>query len=233
MAYKTKLQVVQKIERELDLEEEVFIQDEEMNDYINDAITLIEAKMNTLGFRDQYYLTRSTISLVTGQADYALPTNLYEGKIKEVVYSVGATIYKVEPMQNSASAEAIEHLNRFSTNEFYKYRIRSDAANANYFQLIPKSRETAANAIVIEYYRDLQRVSSDNDLVEVPEIALQFLYQYVKVKVLEKEGHALLGQAKADLEAIEEEMVSTLSGQLVDDSQNLLELDKQIYEEFS
>jgi hypothetical protein len=233
MAYKTKLQVVTKIERDLDLEEEEFIQDSEMTEYINDAITIIEAHLNTLGLRDQYFLTRTTLNLVSGTADYALPTNLYEGKIKEVVYSSGATIYKVTPMTRSSSAEEIEHLNRYSTTEYYKYRIRNDSSAAVYFQLIPASRETASNVIIIEYFRDLARVSADADLVEVPEIALQYLYQFIRVKVYEKEGSALLPNAKEDLNKIEALMISTLEGQLADDSNNFLELDKSIYGESS
>ena len=233
MAYKTKLQVVTKIERDLDLEEEEFIQDSEMTEYINDAITIIEAHLNTLGLRDQYFLTRTTLNLVSGTADYALPTNLYEGKIKEVVYSSGATIYKVTPMTRSSSAEEIEHLNRYSTTEYYKYRIRNDSSAAVYFQLIPSSRETASNVIIIEYFRDLARVSADADLVEVPEIALQYLYQFIRVKVYEKEGSALLPNAKEDLNKIEALMISTLEGQLADDSNNFLELDKSIYGESS
>jgi hypothetical protein len=233
MAYKTKLQVVTKIKRDLDLEEEEFIQPEEMTEYINDAITIIEAHINTLGLKDQYFLTRTTLSLVNGTADYALPTNLYEGKIKEVVYSNGATIYKVQPMTRSSSAEEIEHLNRYSTTEYYKYRIRNDSSSAVYFQLIPRSRETASNVIILEYFRDLARVSADADLVEVPDIALQYLYQFVRVKVYEKEGSALLPNAKEDLGKIEALMISTLEGQLADDSNNYLELDKSIYGESS
>jgi AAA+ ATPase superfamily predicted ATPase len=233
MAYKTKLQVVTKIERDLDLEEEEFIQPDEMTEIINDGITIIEAHMNTLGLRDQYFLTRTTLNLVNGTADYSLPTNLYEGKIKEVIYSNGATIYGVKPLTGSSSAEEIAHLNRFSTTEYYRYRIRNDSSSAIYFQLIPAARETATGVIIIEHFRDLARVSADADLVEVPEIALQFLYQFIRVKVYEKEGSALLPMAKEDLQKIEELMIATLQGQLADDSNNYVEMDKSIFEEHS
>lgn len=233
MAYKTKLQVTTKIERDLDLEEEEFIQPDELTEYINDAITIIEAQINTLGLKDQYLKTRTTLSLVSGTADYAIPSNLYEDKIKEIVYSNGATIYGVKPMTGPSSAEEIEHLNRFSTTEYYRYRIRNDSSAAKYLQLIPASRETASNVIIIEYFRDLSRVSADADLVEVPDIALQYLYQYVKTMVYEKESHANYESSLAKLEKVEALMISTLQGQLADDSDNFINLDKSIYEEIS
>lgn len=234
MAYKTKAEVVEKIERDLDLEDEEFIQVDEMTEYINDAITIIEAHLVTLGLHAHYYLTTSMISLVSGTADYALPVNIYEGKIKELVYSNGATIYGVNPIPESTTLEEIEHLNRFSTTECYQYRLRTDAADDDYvLQLIPASRETVSNVLKIDYYRDAARVSADDDVVEVPTVALQFLYQYVKLKVYEKESHANYPTAKQELDELEELMLSTLQSQLADNKQNVLEMDKSIYEEIS
>lgn len=233
MAFKTLAQVRTKIERDLDLEEEEFIQTAELTEFVNDAITIIEAHMISMGLRDRYFYTRTTLNLVSGTADYALPSNLYEDKIKEVVYSNGATIYRVKLLDHDHTEEEIEHLNRFSTTEYYQYRIRSDSSSAKYFQLVPASRETATGVIKIGYFRDLGRVSSEADLVEVPDIALQWLYQYVKTLVYEKEDGAegLLEPALAKLKALEDLMLSTLRGQVADSGNTLLEMDKSIYEE--
>lgn len=233
MAYKTKLQVVTKIELDLDLEEEEFIQANEMTGYINDAITIIEAHMNTIGMKDRYYYKRTTLNLVQGQADYSLPTDLYEHKVREVVYSNGPTIYKISPMDKEATEEDIEYANLYQTTDFYKYRIRSDSSASTVFQLIPAARETATGVVKIGYFRDLARVVNDADLVEVPDIALMWLYQYVKVKVYEKESHENYASATAELEKLEELMLSTLQGQLADGQSQVLEMDKSFYQEMS
>lgn len=233
MAYKTKLQVVTKIELDLDLEEEEFIQPNEMTGYINDAITIVEAHMNTLGMKDRYYYKRTTLNLVQGTADYALPSDIYEHKIREVVYSNGPTIYRINPMDKDSTEEDIELTNLYQTTDYYQYRIRSDSSASTVFQLIPASRETATGVVKIGYFRDLGRVVNDADLVEVPDIALMWLYQYVKVKVYEKESHDNYAAAVAELEKLEELMLSTLQGQLADGQAQRLEMDKSIYEEFS
>jgi hypothetical protein len=235
MAFKTKLQVVQKIERDLDLEEEEFIQADEMTEYINDALTLIEAHINKLGLKDQYYLSKTNISLVSGTADYALPSNLADDKLEEVVYSNGSTIYKVEPMNPSHSLEEIELLNLYSSTEWYKYRIRNDSSTGRYLQLIPASRETAANVLKVEYLRKIEKVDSDADLIEIPDICLQYLYQYVKTMVYEKENAESVSYQEAvrKLEKVEALMLSTLQGQLEDQAFSKIELDKSIYEEIS
>ena len=233
MAYKTKLQVETKIKKDMDLEEEEFVQASELTEYLNDGIEIIEAHINTMGLQDDYFLTKTTLDLVSGTADYALPSNLYAHKIKEVVYSNGATIYRITPIRKSATREQIEHLNRFSTTEYYQYRVRSDSSSESYFELIPASRETVTGAVKIEYYRDLARVSADADLVEVPGVSLQWLYQYVKTMIYEKEGHALLDFSVNKLQALEKLMLETLRGQLADSSLSLMEVDKSIYEDMS
>lgn len=233
MAYKTKVQVVTKVNRDLDLEEEEFIQASEMTEYINDAISIVEGHLVSMGLRDRYMYTRTTLNLVSGTADYALPTNIYEDKIKEIVYSNGATIYRVELLDHDRSEEEIEHLNRFSTTEYYRYRIRNDGSATKYLQLIPASRETATGVIKIGYFRDLERVSADANLVEVPDPCLQWLYQYIKVMVYEKESHENYPLAVEKLNKLEALMLETLRGQVADSSNTNIELDKSIYQESS
>lgn len=233
MAYKTKLQVETKIKRDMDLEEEEFIQAAELTEYVNDAISEVEAMLITLGLRDQYLLTRTTLNLVSGTADYSLPSNLYEGKIKSVTYSNGATIYKIHPITADDAAEEIEHMNRFSTTEWYRYRIRNDASDSIYFQLVPSARATETGTVIIEYYRDLERVSADADLVEVPEIAYQYIYRHVKTAIYEKESHANFMGSAAKLEQLEKRLIDTLTNQIIDEGEELIQMDQEIYVETS
>lgn len=232
MAYKTKLQVVTKIERDLDLEEEEFIQPDEMTEYINDAISIIEAHLIKLGLQDHYYLSSTSLNLVDGQADITLPSNIYEGNIKEIVYSNGSTIYRVLPLKETATLEEIQLLNLNASTEYYQYRLRTDSAAGDYvLQLVPTAYETATGVLKMDYYRDAARVSADADLVEVPVVALQYLYQYVKVKVYEKESHANYPSAVAELEKLEALMLATLQGQTSDNENNKIEFDKSFYED--
>lgn len=233
MAFKTKSEVVSKIEKDLDLEDEEFVQTQEMTDYINDAITIVEGHMDTMGLKDRYFYKTGYISLVTGTSDYALPSDLYEDKIKEVVYTNGATIYRMYLLDEDRSEEEVEHLNRFATTEYYRWRIINNSSTDKKFQIIPTSRETASNVVKLGYFRKLARVSADSDPVEVPEIALQWLYQYVKVMVYEKEAHENYPGAVAKLQAMEEIMLSTLRGQVADSGNTKIELDKTLYEEMS
>ena len=231
MAYKTLLEVTSKINRDLDLEAEEFIQPAEMTEYVNDAITIIEAHMNTLGLRDQYFLTRTTVNMVAGTEDYALPTNLYENKIKQVLHKNGATLYTVKIMNRDESAEDIEYIRSFSSGDYYHYRIRNDSSTNIFLQLIPAARENVTGGLIIEFFRDLERVSADADLIEVPEIAIQYMYQFIKVKVYEKETHSNYQIALSLLKEMEALMLETLRGQTADPDSMTMDQDFTHYEE--
>ena len=83
---KTLLELTTAIKLELDLETEDFIQPNELVGYFNHAIREAEAHILKLGARDKYLTSKVFISLVQGQDTYDLPGNIYEDKVRKVIY---------------------------------------------------------------------------------------------------------------------------------------------------
>jgi hypothetical protein len=76
MALKTMAELKSYVKDKLDLRDEDFITDTEMTSYIEEAIGYCEAEIHKLNIEDQYFVAQSTIALVSGQADYDLPSNI-------------------------------------------------------------------------------------------------------------------------------------------------------------
>jgi len=235
LAFKTLNEIRSKIQRDLDLEVEEFIQPLEMIEYINDAITLAEAKIIDLGLRDKYFFARTKLSIVQGAEDIELPSNIYANKIVKLVYSNGTEIYPMKPMDREKMFEEIELINSAGSAPliFYRYLIRNDTPGGEVIQIVPKARQTLTDVIVCWYYRDANRLSADTDLCDLPEISIQFVYQYVRVRVYEKEKGASWLQAKQDLMKIEVDMLTTLQQQIADSDLTKVEQDFSAYEEHS
>jgi len=233
MAFKTLDDIRTKIERDVDIEAEEFIQPEELIEYINDAITLAEAHIINLGLRDKYFLTKDTIDLVSGQADYDLPTNIYANKIFKIVYEFGADIYPLAPIDSEEMFQNIQILNKYETTDLYRYLLRHDTPGVEKLQLVPKARLSVTDGLTVWYYRDANRLSVAADVCDLPEIAVQFIYQYVKVKVYEKERGQAWAVAKDELSTMEQLMVTTLQQQIVDSDLTKMDQDFSIYEEHS
>lgn len=230
MQYKTYGQIRIKVEKDLDLEDELFIQDDEMLDYANEAIDEAEAEIHAI--YEDYFLTYSTISLVNGQEEYDLPTDMYANKIRGIVYNNGSTIYNIPELRHSAKFELIELSKEYTTTDFYKYMIINRTAGANpKMLLVPQAREDGTDRLKIWYLRQANRMVDDTTVCDIPEFA-QFVIQYMKVRCYEKEGHPNMGMAARALEMQRRLMVDTLSN-MIPDADNQVEMDLSHYDDMS
>lgn len=235
MAFKTYGDMRAKIERDLDLEAEEFIQPEELLELFNDGIAKAEAKMINLGLRDRYFLKRSYISLVADQEDYDLPEDIYADKIQKIIYENGATLYKVTPIDSEKMFEKIQLANKYNTggNSNYNYLIRHDVPGEEKLMIVPTPKESVADGLTVWHFRDANRMEDDDSICDLPEIAYQYLYAYVKEKVYEKEKDQSWQLARDDRQKAEDDMAETLQQQIADSDLTKLDEDMSFYEEHS
>lgn len=235
MNYKTFSQIKEKIERELDLETEDFIQPEEFKEYVNDAIEVAQAEIHKLGIQDEYFLKRSYISLTQGQSEYDLPTDIYANKIKKIVYNNGATVYEVKRYTNLARFEDSARIsNQTSATDYYNYMLINSGPTVKPKILIsPEAKETTTDAFEIWYFRSANTWSTDDSaLCDVPEVALQYLYAYVRYRCLDKEGHPNQAEAKEQMLLARQLMVDTLTN-MVPDEDSEIDKDMSFYNDFT
>ena len=178
MQYPSFSDIRTKVERELDLEAEEFIQPLEFQSYVNDAIDEAEAEIHKLGLDDMYFLSKANIALTTGEDEYALPSNIYANKIVRLVYANGSTIYTIFRLRGHMRFEQIEQINQYGTaTDFYRFMVTNDSTTAGpRLVIFPAAKETSTTNVKIWYIRNANRMTADTDLCDIPEIGLQFLY---------------------------------------------------------
>lgn len=225
-------QIITRLQRECDLETEDFIGDEELIDVINDAIDTCEANIHTLGREQEYFLADAYISLVNGQAEYSLPTNIYANKIKQILYRNGEEIYRVMKYRD---------LNRFlslevdkaqeSALEQFKYILLHNSATDGYkIRLTPTPRASLTNGLHIWYIRNANRLALPADICDIPEF-VQYIYAAAKVYIYGKDGtDPRVQTAIADRDAQLKLLQETL-GEMIPDGDDHLVSDYSHYEE--
>ena len=107
-----------KLRMDLDLEEETFVRPQELDDYINEAIDEAESEIH--GLYEDYFLTRSQVSLVQGQEEYDMPDNIYGDKIRRIMYNNTSTVYKIKRIKDWKKFEVYEIAQNFSTSDLYQ-----------------------------------------------------------------------------------------------------------------
>jgi len=131
-----------KVELELDLEDEIFVTPDELIGYANKAISLAESAV--LKIDEDYFLSVYHIPLVGGVAEYAYPYDIYAYKIRGIEYAAGATIYPVKRFKRMNKFDAVEIANYYPVNNWYAYTTINKAADGKAkIVLVPSSQETS------------------------------------------------------------------------------------------
>ncbi len=232
MAYKTFGTLQDEVENELDLQDEEFIDPTEMLAYFSEAVRKAESQIHMLGREAIYFKKRAFLTLTNGSTDVAMPTDIYPWKILSIVYANGSKIYEVKRQRRQNFYEEKETLRVIgTTNDFYEYDILN-ASSSTYpiITLTPASKESSTDVVVIEYIREANKMTSTAIVCDIP--FEMFIKKYVIWKCYKKEGHPNTGEAKADLDEEQANMVSTLSVMVPDDN-NKIELDLTTYQEIS
>lgn len=219
-------QIKEKVKQDIDLEDEVFVTDVELMSYCNEAIDEAEAEIHTL--YEDYFLNKSTITLVQGTSDYALPSDIYAHKIRRLVYQNGSTIYTIERLKDWRKFEQKAVIDFYPGTNNYSYLIINAAAGQPKISLVPTAQESGAY-ITLWYIRNATRMTEDASICDIPEF-INFIYQYIKARVYEKELNPNAQDALAILKQQRELMQATL-GTMVPDADNNIEMDLSYYQE--
>jgi hypothetical protein len=211
----------EKVQTDLDLQDEDFVTDDELLGYFNEAIDDVEAVIHTL--YEDYFLTTATISLVNGTQDYAWPSDIYAQKVRGFFYENGTRKYMIRKIKR------IHDIPDIQSDDDLRYIPMNTTATGYKIRFYPTPAETGAYG-KLWYIRNAKVLTLDADVCDIPEFA-NVIMQQVKVRCYEKEGNPNVMKAMADLEAMKKLMVETLTN-MVDDEQDHVEMDTEFYDDF-
>lgn len=221
-----------KVQRDLDLEEEEFIQPAEMLEYFNEALR--EAEAEVLGIYEDYFLDNASLSLTNGVSKYDLPTGIYASKIRAIIYANGSIIYEIKRIRTAKKFLDRALIRDANPSDYYAYIILNNSTNGIQIELSPPSNETSTTNVTIWFLRKVDEIVSDSDIVDkdIPE-SINFIYSYVKGKCKQKENAgAMPADAAAEIEQQRKLLVETLTNMVPDDD-NQIEKDMTFYNEMS
>lgn len=233
MAYQTFGDLSTQVQRELDIEDEEFIQPQELIEYFNSGIRIVESEIVKLGLREKYLQAEDFISVVANQQDYDLPADIIDTKIRKVVYRDGNNIYTLKPLRGEDSYEAEDVLNLYTSSEYYSYMLYKASDDSHKLRLVPKAAKSVTNALRIVYFKDLNRYTDDTDECDIPEICYEYLLSYVRLRCYMKETHVNTAGEKMMNDSLLQLMRETLQGQVADPDMDLIDQDLSHYGESS
>lgn len=231
--YWTYAEIKTKIENDMDLEAEDFVQPSELLNLVNEAIDEAEADIHTLGLEDNYFLTVAELDITAGENYLDLPSEIYASKIKAVIYNNGTEIYPVKRFRGPNMFLEIERADYYTNSTApYRYILLNQSGDSVYaarMKFSPAFRDTLTGAIKIYHLRNVARMVDDTSVLEIPEF-VHFIIKHVKYQVYKKEIHPNTQLAKGELEEERKRMIETLMS-MVPDQDSQIPMDLSAYDE--
>ena len=208
----------------VDMQEEDFVSDAEVNRYINQGIKQAEAEIHSI-YQD-YFLDWTTVDLVSGTSEYDLPSDIYATKVRKLLWDSTEKQYEIKRIRDLTDILDIEN-----EDSYYSYLIRNNASSGVKIKFFPTPLVDSTGDITIYYLRDAAQLSADSDELDIPEFD-KFVVLYARYECLKKElGNPLLIATKEELESERQLMLSTLGNRIADKDNELL-IDNSFYFDF-
>lgn len=133
-----------KVQQDLDLQDETFIQPDEFVGYCNEGLK--EAFGEILGLHQNYFLAKWFVPCVTGNDLFILPPNIHANKVRGIIYQNGSIIYTMKQMREKQLFENIAYVTQYGLSDEYRYLVRNDTPGVPQVQIVPPVR-TVDNAV--------------------------------------------------------------------------------------
>lgn len=237
MAYWTLNELRDKIEKDIDLENDTLVQPTEFIGYVNDAVREVVDEMQRLGVEDQYYRIYATLPLILGQKEYAFPADIFKNKITELIYDAqNGDIYDVRKIKGEDIYKQLHRREYLSSvNDTFMYTIFNFGPTVgDKIRISPTPKKNYPNELTIYYIRqavELSLTDIGTGLVDCPEEFINYVIAYVKWKCTGKEiGNPMYTEYKEEAALMRSKLSQSLTGQ-VEDGDNKLPMDTSIYGE--
>lgn len=227
--YWTYAELLAQVEKECDLEGEIFISPSEMLGYCNEAIDNAE-KIVKNTYAD-YFLDKQPLTLVEGSNEVSLPSRIYAHKIRRITFRSGTKVYTIARIKDWKKFEAYEQGQASSTNsdDLVYFLINSAAGTPKI--VFPRNVTAAEAAATVTCWqvRQANRLVDDSDVMDIPEAA-NYIMAFMRYKCFSKEGHPGTSLAIAQLNAEEASLQGDLAD-MVPDADDELQMDASFYED--
>lgn len=210
-----------RVESELDLEDEDFISDAEFLSYTRRAVNSAENIITTLN--EDYLLAKPhTITLVSGQSEYSLPSNIYANKIRKLICGTNT-----QDRYLVSKIKRIEETMRIEPGEEYRYLLTNDPTDGVQITLYPTPAQSG-EVLTLWHLRNARELSVNTDEIDLPE-AYDYITQHVKDACINKERMTPDAPKSAALAEEERLLIEALTDRIPDED-NTIEPDLTFYQ---
>lgn len=227
---RTLKQIRDQVISDLDLQEEEWISEEEIDVWINEAIKNAEAQIHTL--YEDYFLNESPPTQITfGQSTVEYPSDIYANKVRKIIFTDGTgthtASHEVRRVKNLLEGKTADLYSNDTALPILRWTPINQAGVGRRIRLFPETGRSGY--LYIWYIREVSQLVNDDDVCEIDEFS-HYIVQYAKTKAYLKDGDPRADDSKLLEEQYKQDMINTLSD-MVPDKNNELHMDLEHYDD--
>jgi len=224
-------QLRERVQADLDLQDETFIEDSDINAWINEAIKKAEAEIHTL--YEDYFLSYEAKAITAGTYEYDYPADIYGNKIRKIVFEGGGSSHEVKRAKDLAKATDRD-IYETGTSHVLEW-TPFNSSSGRKIRLFPLAGRTGT--LRIWYIRNARQLVDEtvDDVITLADAQScdidefeRYILQAVKTECFFKDGDPRAIQSKQIEEQLKQNMITTLSN-MVPDNNNEIPMDFSFY----
>ena len=221
----------EEIQADLDLEDETFISDADINRWINQGIRSSERIIH--GLYEDYFLCSEDKAITTASNLVDYPSDMYANKIRKILFKSGSNeVYEVKRVSNLRDATERDVLETGS-NPTLEWSPTNDSTNGRKIRLFPSASRNGT--LTIWYIRNANQLTgatvalADAEECDIDEFEV-YVTQFAKVQCYLKEGDPRANEAKMLEQQYKADIIETLSN-MVPDNNDEIPMDMSFYDD--
>jgi len=214
----------EEIQADLDLEDENFISDADINRWINQGIRSAERIIH--GLYEDYFLCSADTDITTASNLVSYPSDVYGNKIRKILFKNGKDVHEVRRVSNLRDATDRD-INETGSNPTLEWSPTNDSTNGRKIRLFPSASRNGT--LTIWYIRNALQLSADDSECDIDEFEI-YVTQSAKVQCFLKEGDPRANEAKMLEQQYKADMIETLSN-MVPDNNDEIPMDMSFYDD--
>ena len=226
----------ERIQADLDLQDETFITDSDVNAWINESIKKAESVIH--GLYEDYFLTQTTQVITAGTYLYSYPSDVYANKIRKIIYHDGGKSSSHEVRRVSSLVEGSERdIYSTGSNHVLQWSPYNSKSGGRQIRLFPEAGRTGT--LIIWYIRNARQLVdetvdgvttvADAQSCDVDEFE-RYILQCVKTECYFKDGDPRAVPSRQLEEMLKRDMIETLSN-AVPDNNDEIPMDFSFYDD--
>jgi len=228
---KTLKQIRDQVIDDLDLAEQTFITNTDLDRWINQGVKAAEVSIHKL--HQEYFQVQQpavAISTASNLVDY--PSDIYANKIKKIMFVEGlnsqTNSHKVKRDRNTERMQNRDTYEDTNTNPLLTWAPTNDATVGRKIRLFP---DNSRNGFLwIWYIRNAKVLVLDADICDIDEFE-DFIIQFTKTQAYLKDGDPRADDSKVLEQQLKESMDVALEDMTADEDDTEVEMDMSFYDD--